>query len=210
MKTRKMIRITSEMGLVWKQSCVGYLEELEEKPLPELSRALMLPGALTPRFRAKRHILLEPEAMVNEAHYLRNGLAKLYSIDPKTGDEKIFHIWEPNSIIVLYQEFRQNLPNADYYIELVADSELVTITNFCMEGIYDAFPVAHSLTQKIITIKKKRMLMQMDILLTSSKSDRLALFYEKFPGLRAKLSNDEICAFIGISPATLSSSKSQE
>jgi hypothetical protein len=134
---------------------------------------------------------------------------QLYSIDEKTGTQKIFYIWEADSIIVMYREFRENLPSGDYFIELIEHSELVTITNFCMEGIYAQHTVAHDLTEIILTEKKRRMLAQMDILLTPTKGERFAMLEEKFPGLRGRLSGDEICAFIGIRPTTLNDSKNE-
>ena len=195
---------------IWKECVIDYLTRLYGKPLGDLVTALMTPGALTPRPRSKGYILQEPGALVFEAHYLKTGLAKLYSIDERTGAEKIFYIWEEDSIIVMYKEFRESLPSDDYFIELIEDSELVSITNFCMEGIYEQHTVAHHLTNLILAEKKKRMMAQMNILLTPSKSNRFTLFEEKFPGLKGRLSNDEVCGFIGVSPSTLNNSKNED
>jgi hypothetical protein len=204
---KRLTKLTEEMIRLWKAFVIDYLERLMGKPLPELAQALLAPRALTPRPKPKGYLLQQPDLPVFEAHYLKNGLAKLYSIDEQSGAQKIFYIWEADSIIVMYEEFREHLPSGDYYIELIEDSELVSITNFCMAGIYEQHSAAHDLTHKIINEQKRRMLQQTNILLTPSKSDRYAMLEEKFPGLRGRLSREEICGFIGVGLTTLGESK---
>jgi hypothetical protein len=207
---KRLTKLTEEMIQQWKTCVIDYLERLlMGKPLPELAQALLAPRALTPRPKPKGYMLQEPDSPVFEAHYLKNGLAKLYSIDEQSGAQKIFYIWEADSIIVMYEEFKEDLPSGDYYIELMEDSELVTITNFCMAGIYAQHSAAHDLTHKIINEQKRRMLQQTNILLTPTKSNRYAMLWTMFPGLRGRLSNEEICGFIGIGHATLVNSKSE-
>ncbi|ACU03301.1 Crp/Fnr family transcriptional regulator [Pedobacter heparinus] len=206
---KKLSKLTDQMIILWKQCVIDYLERLYGKPLKELAEALLMPGALTPRYRRKGYILQYQDMPVFEAHYLKSGLVKLYSIDAQSGAEKIFYIWEPDSVIVMYEEFRENLPSGDYFIELITDCELVSITNMCMEGIYEQHPAAHDLTHKITSQQKRRNWQQMNILLTPAKSNRFAMFEQRFPGLRGKLSNDEICSFIGIGVATLTNSKNE-
>lgn len=207
---KQPFKLTEQLIKLWKECVIAYLQKLYGKPLGDLENALMAPGVLIPRYKPRHSFLLEPNTPVTEAHYLKSGMAKLYAYDDKSGQPKIFYIWEPGSIIVLYKEFRENLPHADYYIELTEDSEVISITSFCMEEIYEVHSVAYLLTQKILGEMKKRMLLQMDILLTPAKSDRYALFEDRFPGLRGRLSNEEVCGFIGISMATLTNSKNED
>ncbi|MDR6786462.1 CRP-like cAMP-binding protein [Pedobacter africanus] len=205
--SKKQLILTEQMIKLWKECVTDYLEKLCDGPIGELKPALLADGVLVPRFKRKGSFLLEPDMLVAEAHFLKSGMAMLYSIDKKSGQPKIFYIWEPGTIIVLYKEFRETLPSDDYFIEIIEDSEVVSITSLSMDGIYQEHTIAYALTQKILAGMKKRLLVQMDILLTPVKSDRYSLFEEKFPGLRGKLSNDVICCFIGVGPTTLVGSK---
>nr|WP_068890701.1 hypothetical protein [Pedobacter panaciterrae] len=206
MKKRTPIVLTDEMILQWKQSTVDYLKGLYKKPLNELGYALMSPGFLRPQFKRKGSFLLEPNMLVNEAWYLRKGLAMLYAIESKTGSMNGYYIWEADSIIVLYEAFIEQLPNEAFYIELIEDSELVSVSNFTMGGIYKEHTVAHVLTQKILSKQIERRGMQCEILMMP-KLERPAALDEKFPNLKGRLSSEQICAFIGIKPSTLGYAK---
>ncbi len=206
MKKRTSVVLTDEMILQWKQSTVDYLKTLYKKPLNELEYALMSPGFLKPQFKFKGTLLLEPDMPVNQAWYLRKGLAILYVIDPNAAFQGIYYIWDTDSIIVLYQEFIEQLPNRAFYIELIEDCELVSVSSPTMGGIYKEHTVAHVLTGKILNEQTERRMMQTEILMMP-KLDRLAVFEEKFPKLRGRLTNDQICAFIGIKPSTLTYSR---
>ncbi len=208
--TRRILKLTDKRKTELKLATIAYLKTLYSKVTPNLEAQLLQDGALNPRAKPKGYFLLEPADLVFEAHYLATGFAKFYSIDEKTGQEKIFFVWEAGTIIVMYEEFRANLPIGDYYIELMREAEQVSITNFCMEGIYAQHTEAYELTQKILTKKKKRMLLQMDILLTPDKTERYKMFVRYFPELAAVMSRKEICAFTGIGLSTLGDSKSGE
>jgi len=203
---RLNLKLSEQRKHELKIATVDYLKNLHS-PLNELEYALLAPGALTPRYRTAGTILLEPDSPVSEAYYLQTGLAILYTIDEKTGAQKILYIWEEKSVIILYEEFKEKLPSGDYYIKLIEDSELVSITNFCMEDIYRQHTVAYLLTQKILNLKTKRSRLQLDILLMENKGERLAVYEARFPNLKGRLTTEQICAFIGIKPSTLNNSK---
>ena len=207
MKRRRIVPLSPEMILTWKLSCVAYLRQLYGKPIAELEAALMASGVLTPRKRLKGYLLLEPGMLVSEAYYLRAGLVKLYSVDARSGEEKILYFWEADSIIVLHRAFIEKLPNEEFYIEVMEDSELVSVSNFCMDDIYGEHTVAHELTQKILNLKTERRLLQTEILLMVDKKLRYCVFKQKFPELKGRLSNGEICGFIGITESTLTEAR---
>lgn len=207
---RLNLKLSEQRKHELKIATVDYLKSLHH-PMNELEYALLAPGALTPRYRAAGTILLEPDTLVSEAYYLETGLAILYTIEEKTGALKILYIWEEGSIIVLYEEFKEKLPSGDYYIKLIEDSELVSITNFCMDDIYRQHTVAYLITQKILNLKTKRCRLQLNILLMVDKKRRYCVFKEKFPGLfpegSCRLSNVEVCAFTGITESTLTEAR---
>lgn len=207
MAKNNRVLLTPEVIEDWKQSCVDYLQGLYGKPLGDLLAVLKAPGALRCSARAKRSTLMEPYMAVTEAYFLRKGSAKLYTVNPENGEEKIMYIWTEGSVIVMFAEFRERLPNVEFYIQLMEDSELVTLGNFCLDGLYETNTVAHALTQKILMLKTKRRMLQMDILLMLDKRMRYAMMKKSFPELfvdgECRLTNNEICSFINISESTL-------
>lgn len=203
---------TPQLVLDWQTATVDYLKSLYGGlPLDGLEHSLMERDVLTPTFRHKGAFLLEPHMKVNHAYYLKKGLAKLFCVDPKTHEQKIHYIWEENSIVVLLKAFREQQQNKDFYIELIEDSELVGISNFSMENIYQEHTVAYELTQKIQNMKTERHVLQVDILLIIDKKIRYPALKASFPGLfadgKCRLSNEDICAFINISETTLFESR---
>lgn len=204
MKKRKL---TEQEILAWKQEVINYLRSLLPESTDIDMLALVLLNTLKPHFKSKGHLLLEPDMLMTEAHYLRKGLIKLYSIDKKTDEKKIRYIWEAGSIVVLLEAFRERLLNEVLYIELIEDCELVSISNFCMDDIYDEHTVAYQLTEKIRAAEMLRKDMQTEILQMVDKKMRYCVFKHKFPEFYVdgvwRLSNEEICSFIGITKSTL-------
>jgi CRP-like cAMP-binding protein len=208
---KKPFKLTEAQILEWKQSVVDYLRSLLPESISMGELALVLMSTLKPHFKRKGYLLLQPDMLMTEAHYLRKGLIKLYCIDAATGEERIGYIWEAGSIVVLLKAFRERLPNEVYYIELMEDSELVSISNFCMDDIYGEHTVAHELTQRILGLKWERKLLQTEILLMVDKKMRYCVFKQKFPEFfedgKSRLSNKEIYGFIGITKSTLTDAR---
>ncbi|MHA4894048.1 Crp/Fnr family transcriptional regulator [Pedobacter sp. PWIIR3] len=203
MKNQHLTEMTST---AWKNDAIAYLRSLYPQFPIELETALMAPRALRAKYGYKSDMLLIPNMKADEAHYLRKGLAKLYTRSERDKKEKIFYIWKENEMIVLLNAFKEHLPNEKFYIGLMEDAELVSLSNCCMDGIYRSHIAAHELTQKIMSLKTERRQDQLDILM-ADKADRYGMFVEKFPGICYRLTNQEICAFLGITPSTLTRAK---
>lgn len=197
MRKRTFI-LTEKMIKEWKLAATTYLLSLFDFPNNELADLLCQPTALTTRHRCKGYQLFLPEGLTFCAHYLQKGLAKLYSIDPVTAVPKIFYFWEAGSVIFMNPEFWKLLPKGDYYIELVEDSELISINNIYNERK----PSYLELVKGFEIAMKERLFLQMDILLLNTKTERLMLFERHFPNLRGRLTQSEIFSFIGVSPST--------
>lgn len=207
---RRPFYLTDEIKLEWIEDTVNYLRDLNERPITALEGVLRVPGTLQPVFMYKGEFLLKPGQKANKAWYLRRGRAKLYCYDED--QVRIMYIWEEGSIIVLFKKFRKKLPNGKYYIELMTDAELVSITNFRMDAIYEAHTVAHELTEKILCMKTDRRNLQLEILQMPDKKRRYCRFKVLFPSLfntsgKSLLSIAEICAFINVTDSTLAESK---
>lgn len=204
---KKPFKLTDEMIRCWKECTIAYLEKLLDKPLGPLANTLMQERALTARFRKKGHYLLEPDQPVLDAHYLKKGFVKLYTIDPDTGKEKLFYAWEAGSIVVLYKAFREKLSNDKFYIRLMTDCELVSITRFWMDEVYNTHPTAHLLTEKMLGLKTERRMAQTDILTMIDKKRRYLTFRRKFPQLAEVMTVAEICGFINVTESTIREAK---
>lgn len=198
-------KLTNEMAHQWKCDCLAYLEGLlVSGGLGELKTALMEKNALRPKMCDKGTFLLRPGMAVVEAFFLRKGLAALYSLD-RDGNKKVFYIWDSSSIIVMYQSFRERLPNEEFYIEILEDAEIVSISSTSMDRIYALHAVAHKLTEKILSLKAERRMDQLDILLTD-KNERYVMLTLKFPSFfvngQCRLPIEICNGFIGISDST--------
>ena len=206
-KKRKNVILTPQQILEWKQCVINYLRSLLTEPALMDELAIVLMGTLKPHFKRKGHMLLEPKMHMTEAHYLKKGMIKLYSVDAKTDEEKIRFVWTSGSIVVLLEAFRERLLNEVLYIELMEDCELVSISNFCMDDIYEEHTVAYKLTEKIRAAEMARKDLQTEILQMVDKKMRYCVCKQKFPELfidgKCRLSNEEVCGFIGITKTTL-------
>ncbi|MBB5436346.1 hypothetical protein HDC92_000010 [Pedobacter sp. AK017] len=208
---KRPFKLTEAQMTAWKQEVVDYLRSLLDNPLLLGKLSVVLMNSLRPHFKRKGYMLLQPDMLMTEAHYLRKGLIKLYSIDAQTGEKKIRFIWNAGSIVVLLEAFRERLVNEVLYIELIEDCELVSISNFCMDDIYEGHTVAYKLTEKIRAAEMARKDLQTEILQMVDKKQRYCVFKEKFPEFFVdgewRLSNEEICSFIGISPTCLKTAR---
>nr|WP_068892538.1 hypothetical protein [Pedobacter panaciterrae] len=206
MARRSFKPIDEQMSFEWRQATVDYLKSLI-KGILDLEAALMQPGTLKPSYGGKKDFLLIPGKPAWEAHFLKTGLAKLFTIDEKTGKETILYLWKEGEIIVLHKQFVERLPNEDLYIQLIEDAELVTITNFRMDDIYDDHGVARDLTIMILNAQIERREEQMKILMMTEKCNRYCAFKKVFDKFWFRLGNEDICAFLGINLSTLKESK---
>jgi len=192
--------IDEATALLWKTDTLNYLKGMQQVPEP-MEQDLM--KMLRPHPKPKKHMLLDPDMRHNDAIFLRTGLAKLYIINVLTGKPQILYVWIQREIIVLHKIFRNRLENTKYYIQLIEDCELVSISNDCMDIIYAAYPTAERLTTDILDETTERRLKQLEILGTECKADRPAMFEAMFPEFCFRLSNADRCAFIGVAESTL-------
>lgn len=187
-------------ALLWKTDTLNYLKGMQQVPEP-MEQDLM--KMLRPHYKPNKHMLLDPDMRHNDAIFLRTGLAKLYIINVVTGKQQILYVWIEGEIIVLHKIFRNRLENTRYYIQLIEDAELVSISNDCMDKIYAAYPTAERLTTDILDETNERRMKQLEILSTVDKSCRREMFELLFPEFCYRLSNSDMCAFIGVTESTL-------
>ena len=210
MKRRIIIPLTELQELQYKRATISYLQSLCCHIPTALDQALMQTGVLRPMQMCKGELLLKPGDKASKAYYLISGMAKLYYYDYR-GEPIIAYIWEAGSILVMFKKFRERLPNERYYIELMEDADLVGVTNLDMDGIYQTHATAYELTEKILCLKTDRRNLHTEILQMTDKKRRYHVFKQCFPGLYSegkwRLSNKEICSFIGLTENTLADAR---
>jgi len=201
MSRRNTIKpIDEAMAYLWKKDTVDYLKTMQQLPEPMVADLMKM---LRPHYKFSGHLLLEPDMYHTDALYMRVGMAKLYLLDAKSGKQQIIHIWVAGEIILLHRMFIKRLQNTKFYIEMIEDAELVSISNDCMDRIYKDYPAADKLTVDILDEKHEKRLKHQEILSIEYKGDRYGRFVVLFPELVNRLGNEDMCAFLGVSEPTL-------
>lgn len=207
---KRPFKLTEQMIKIWKACVIDYLNRTLQRAssgalvtIGELKAALLTDGVLNARYMYKGQYLVQPNFPITEALYLKSGFAKLYTIDPDTGKEILYYVWEPDSVIIMYAAFMEQLPNHKYYIRLLTDCELVSISNFSMTGIYEVHSIAYKLTSKILCDKTERRMQQTTILSMTDKRRRYCVFKKEFPRLDEVLTIKEIGGFINVDESTV-------
>ncbi|MGY4383405.1 hypothetical protein ACVWYN_000424 [Pedobacter sp. UYP24] len=201
---KRIFTLTEKRIMFLKEKTTEFLKYIHDENSEELDRLLAIPTTLSPRMRRKGHLLFQPNGPSFCAYYIYEGLAKLYFIDQVSGLPRILHFWDAGSLICMDINFCTLLSNGDYFIELVEDATLVGVPNLQVGKL----PCFLDITSKTMNLMCMQMLKQMDILLIEPKGDRLTALNSKFPGLRNRLSVDEICGFTGMSVSTVARAKS--
>lgn len=156
MPKRKAIKpIDEATAYLWKKETVDYLKTMQAVPEPMEADLMMM---LRPHYKFGGHLLLEPDMYHTDALYLKVGMVKLYLLDAASGKQQIIHVWIAGEIITLHRMFVKRLLNTKYYIEVIEDAELVSISNDCMDRIYKDYPAADKLTVDILDEKHEKRL----------------------------------------------------
>ncbi|WP_276089708.1 Crp/Fnr family transcriptional regulator [Pedobacter sp. JY14-1] len=211
MKNKIIIPLSTEEEQDLKMSTVVYLKGLLDAPFPgALEQDLMQSDALLPVRHFKGDLLLQPGKNVDMAWFLKKGLVKMYYYT-REGCLVMSYIWNAESIVVLFRKFRKGKRNRKYYMEVMEGSELVGISSATMQLVYAQHPFAQELTDEILARQTQQEELQKEILQITDRKERYKRLKELFPEFltdgKWRLTNAEICAFIGISAGTLAESR---
>lgn len=150
--------------------------------------------------------VLIPNMDANEAHYISEGACKAYWLD-EDGNEIIYHIWGPNSIMLLPEEFFEGIKNKTIYIVTIRDCVLYTITKNQMDEIYKEYAEAQVMTN-IIRSEMKEFAHRHLYILMKRSNERFALFYILFKELwLLGMADKDLKAFLGICQKTLTTGR---
>jgi CRP-like cAMP-binding protein len=157
----------------------------------------------------KGQFLLVPRMAIDEIHYLVSGLCKAYWLN-NDNEQVIFFIWAEDGLVMLAEEFFAEMKNTGCYIEMIADSELLTISKTQYEKLKGDYPEMQQLMD-IIRLELMEIQNQHRRILMEKEGDRYALFCELFPkALRARLTDKDVYRYIGISRSTLTLGKNAQ
>lgn len=178
----------------------------DRHPLSTGLKVLLESKETLPRIELKKgQFLLMPKMEVEEMHYLASGMVKAYWLNTDN-EEEIFALWYANSMAVLPEEFFGKLKN-EAFIEVVEDCELLAFSKDQVEMMHKGYPEWPVLMECIrgeITQMRNRQLR----LLMQKEGDRYALFCKLLPEqMRLRLTDKDICGYIGISRSTLTLAK---
>jgi CRP-like cAMP-binding protein len=169
-----------------------------------------LSAALDRRFRElikeevypKRTLLLKEGEISRKIYFINKGFARAYYVTRHGRECTPWFMGQGELMISVYSFYTQK-PAAEN-IELLEDSELLSMTWNQLQSIYAEFP-EYNYTGRLVTEKYYMLAEERTILLrTLSARERYEKLLEIHPGITQKASLGQVASYLGISPETLS------
>lgn len=169
-----------------------------------------LSAALDKRFREsvqeeilpKRTLLLKEGHISRKIYFINKGFARAYYVTRQGRECTSWFMGQGDLMISVYSFYTQK-PAAEN-IELLEDSELLSMTWNQLQGVYADFP-EYNYTGRLVTEKYYMLSEERTILLrTLSARERYEKLLQLHPGITQKASLGQIASYLGITPETLS------
>ncbi|MFD0763219.1 Crp/Fnr family transcriptional regulator [Mucilaginibacter lutimaris] len=169
-----------------------------------------LSGALDKRFREnlieeklpRRHLLLEEGRVNNKIYFINKGFARAFYYT-REGKECTSWFMGKGELMISVYSFYTQTPAAEN-IELLEDSELLSMTWSQLQSIYADFP-EYNFTGRIVTEKYYQLSEERAVLLrTLTARERYEKLLSTHPDILRQASQGQIASYLGISPETLS------
>jgi CRP-like cAMP-binding protein len=169
-----------------------------------------LSQALDKRFREylieeklpKKHHLLREGQTAKKIYFINSGFARAYH-NTRQGRECTSWFMGQGDLMISVYSFYTQRPAAEN-IELLEDSELLSMTWNQLQAIYAEFP-AYNFTGRLVTEKYYMLAEERTILLrTATARERYEKLLEMLPGITQRASLGQIASYLSISPETLS------
>lgn len=167
---------------------------------------LKLAPKAIPTIYKKGTIIQRSGDLKTSAIYVKKGLLKSYLIDSK-GKEHIYMFAPENWVIGDLEAIQYKQP-AELFIECLEDSEVITFEKDCLfntELNKEQIAKNAQVLYRRIGRLQRRVLM----LMGAPAADRYLYFLETYPELPNRVPQKMIASYLGITPQTLSSIRSE-
>ncbi len=177
-----------------------------KKQMNNIQEILMLAPRAIPSLHEKGEIVQRAGDLKTSPIYVKKGLLKSYLMDSK-GKEHIY-MFAPEGWIIGDLEAIQYHQPVQLFIECLEDSEVIFFEKDCLfntELTKEQISENAQILYRRIGRLQRRVLM----LMGASAADRYAHFIETYPELLNRVPQKMIASYLGITPQTLSSIRSE-
>ncbi|MCL5244527.1 Crp/Fnr family transcriptional regulator [Cellulophaga sp. 20_2_10] len=155
----------------------------------------------------KGQFLVEPGQIVKHKYFVIKGGLKAYYIDPK-GNKHIIQFAVENWWVGDFDAYYNNVPSK-LHIEVLEDSELLSIDYDSLQKIYDDMPIFERYYRILVTnstiAQRKRILSSLE----KNTQERYLEFCEAYANIENRVPNYDIANYLGVSPENLSRVRKQ-
>ena len=150
---------------------------------------------------SKGHVLQREGEVAAHAFYVKSGLLRAYSIDPK-GKEHIF-MFAPEGWILADLESTEFQQPAELFIECIEASEVVV---FDRKHFFETSLSTAQLMERIQLLSRRLGMLQrrMIQMMSAPAIERYEYFLETYPELPNRVPQRMIASYLGITPEALS------
>lgn len=159
-----------------------------------------------PTLHKKGEIIQRAGDFKTFAIYVKKGLLKSYLIDSK-GKEHIY-MFAPEDWIIGDLEAIQYQKPAQLFIECLEDSEIITFDKDCF---FSTELSKEQISENVQVLYRRigRLQRRVLMLMGAPAADRYVYFLDTYPELQNRVPQKMIASYLGITPQTLSSIRSE-
>jgi len=181
-----------------------------DRLLSQLNMIAPLSESLTNRFREylkmevrpRRHLLLRAGDTAKKIYFINHGSARAFHYSKEGRENTTWFMGEGDLMISVYSFYTQQ--PAEEYIELLEQSELLSMTWHQLQSIYADHPeynyIGRRVTEKYYIMAEERAIM----LRTLTAKERYERLISAYPAILQKALLGQIASFLGVSLETLS------
>jgi len=156
----------------------------------------------------KGHLLLKPGRTPAYAWFLSKGAARGFAYDEEKAEEVTTWFWLEGEVIVALDSFCRQVPTS-FSIELLADSELHSVSYRELERVAGRFPAYRQLERAVVEAYLLRIYRHYYERSSLPARARYEKLMEERPRLFQVAPIKDIASFLGLFPDTLSKLRSQ-
>lgn len=154
----------------------------------------------------KNHLLLEPGRIASHAYFLCSGHVMTYRYHHE--ERFIERFWHPNEIVFGADSFFDQVP-AEEFMELLTPCTFLHIPYSSVRTLLDTFPEADIIYRKILSENYHCCRKRLEDHLFLTAAQRYEQLHDRFAIVEQLLPQEQIAAYLGIAPQSLSRIKKQ-